>query len=183
MERDKTQELPAAAEDSWESNGHEPDRSRSVLDSLRAQRREHVAKRTIELEVPGWQGHLALRLGPVPGRHLDRIVERQTTSKSPERTFNTNADLLIAACVEVLGREQADQEWVLLTDEEGEPLRLDLRLAAAMKLEADRARAVVRELYANANAPEMAVNQACIEYIAWATSANEELDEELLGES
>jgi hypothetical protein len=184
MEHEETQVLPPAPRDeAWPSPNGDEGRSRSVLDALRAQRRERVAARTLVLEVPGWLGHLGLRLGPIPGRQLDRIVERAESSKSPERTFNANADTLIAACVEVLGREETSQEFITLTDEEGEPLRLDARLAEKLGLEADRARGVVRELYRNANSVEMAVGAAATQYTEWATSANEELDEELLGES
>jgi hypothetical protein len=41
----------------------------------------------------------------------------------------------------------------------------------------------VRELYSKANAPDLAVGGSATEYVEWATSTNEDLDEVALGES
>lgn len=157
----------------------------SLIGSLVARRKAHAAERHFDVPVPGYQGQLVLRLGPIPGQALNRISEQAQGSKSPERTFNANADTLIAACREVLGRKDADDPLTTLPDEEGEPVRLDKRLGSLLQLpgEPQRARAVVLALFGLANSPELAVAVAAAEYAEWAASANTDLDEELLGES
>jgi hypothetical protein len=196
MHEDETQVLPGAAhsqqlpeivpehEHGWpgEPNGNAPSQA-SVVGALRAVRERHAAERQFDLEVPGWLGLLALRLGPIPGAQMARIGERATSSHSPERAFNANADMLIAACRAVLGRARRDDPWTPLLDDESEPVRLDERLSLVLGLEATRAREVVRELYSKANAPDLAVGGSATEYVEWATSTNEDLDEVALGES
>jgi hypothetical protein len=157
----------------------------ALIDALVARRQRHAAERHLDLPVPGYEGQLVLRLGPIAGQALNRISEKAQGSKSPERTFNANADTLIAATREVLGSKEPGGRLVTLPDEEGEPVRLDLRLARLLQLpgEPQRARAVVLALFGMANSPELAVAVAATEYAEWAASANDELDEELLGES
>jgi hypothetical protein len=155
----------------------------SLLDTLRAKREERAAERHFDIELPGYDGLLVLRCGPIPGRTLTLLRERSERSKSPERDFNLNADTLIAACREVLGREQRSHPLRVLPDADGEPVRIDERLADLLQLPATSARDVLRCLFENANSPEVAVAYQAGLYMEWAASSLDELDEELLGES
>lgn len=172
---------PAVEQVEGTMNGEGP--QRSVLDVLRAQRAGLAAKKIHEVEIPGYRGLMALRLGPIPGPHLNRIIDRATNSRSAEGAFTANADMLIAACQEVVGRSTRDDPWTVLVNDSGQPVRLDETLAEMLGLEAQRARDVVMELFAGANSPEMAVGVAAGEYAQWAASANADIDEDLLGES
>jgi len=155
----------------------------SVLDALRAVRERQAVEHTLDLEVPGWTGLLALRLGPIPAVQIARIADRVQSSRSPERAFNANADMLIAATRAVLGRASRSGEWEVLPGDNGEPLLLGEELAEKLGLRATRARDLVRELYDRANAPDLALGSAANDYIEWATTTNEELDDSMLGES
>jgi hypothetical protein len=159
----------------------EPD---SVLQALRARRQTHAADRHVDLDVPGYRGLLVLRLGPIPSQTMSRLRERAERSRSPERDYNLNADTLIAACRQVLGRARPTDELQLLVDPEGEPVRIDERLAELLGVEGVKdARGMLRVLYEGANSPELAVAAAGGQYVEWASGANNEIDEELLGES
>ena len=165
-----------------EPNG-EGDPVESILGVIRAKRAEQVADRTLDLDVPGYGGLIGLRLGPVRGQVLSRILERARDSRSPEKDYNANADTLIAATREVLIRMRPEDEWTVLPDDDGEPVKMDDRLASRLGLEATKAREVVRELFGQANAPELAVGATANEYVEWATATNAEADETLMGES
>jgi hypothetical protein len=160
----------------------------SILDRLRAKRSEHAAQRQLDLEVPGYDGLLALRLRPISGRTLGVLGERRDSSSSPERDFNLNADTLIAACRAVLVRSDRSHSWSVLPDGDGEPVRLDERCAERLGVDArdpngkPRARLLVKALFSGANAPDLAVARLVGTYGEWATTANEDVDQELLGE-
>jgi hypothetical protein len=157
----------------------------SLVEALRARRAAQAAGHSHDLVVPGWKGQLVIRCGPIGGAVMTALRERAEKSRSPERDFNLNADTLIAACREVLGRASPDGDLTTLVDDDGEPVRIDSRLAELLGIETQRGRAreVLLALYAGANVPEVAIGVAGGEYMEWASSANAEVDEDLLGES
>jgi hypothetical protein len=169
---EETQLMPALG------NGHEPS---SVFDVLRAKRAEHSVDSTFDVEVPGYQSLLVLRLGPIPGATLSALRARMEKSRAAERDFNLNADYLIAACRDVLTRKTQDEQ--LAPPDEDEPMRLDVRLAEALGLTATSAREVVRQLYGAAPSPELAVQVAVGRYLEWAAAMDVEDDETFMGES
>jgi hypothetical protein len=174
---------PAADPD---ANGEEPT---SYLAELRARRAELAGSRTFDLAVPGYRGKVGLRLGPISGRQQTQLVERLARSKAPEKDFNLNADYLIAALREVVGRQQDGDEWrpfwELAQLEPDTTVKLDKRLVELLQLEpaADSAREVLRALYALAPAPEVAITFAGGKYMQWAAAEDDTLDEEFAGES
>jgi hypothetical protein len=193
MENEETQALPAVGEQGWSEsqeadtwpgeheNGAGP--PESVIEAIRARRVALAAKHAYDVALPGWQGQLVLRLEPIPGPQLTRIAARAEASKSPERTFNGNADILIAACSEVLARAREEDELVPLPGPGGIPCRLDETLCRYLAMEPVTARELVRELFKGAPSPDFAVGYAANEYVQWAAATNADLDEELLGES
>jgi hypothetical protein len=175
-----TVELTAGGEvDEADENGRAPD---SLIEQLRARRSERAAEQHVDLEVPGWDG-IVLRLGPLDGRVLPRLRERYEKSRSPDRDFNLNADTLIAACRSVHAR--LDGRLLVITDADGEPCRVDARLAERLGIElpSGRSRELLLALFHRANSPEVAIATAANRYVEWASSATSESDEELLGES
>jgi len=155
-----------------------------LLSMIREQRARKLGRNTVDVEVPGYGGRLLLRLGPIDGRQLASILERRERSQNPERDFAVNADLLIAACREVLRRETRSGPLAVVVDDEDEPVRVDDRLARMLQLpETTRAREVLAYLFEAANVPEMAVGIVAARYLEWAEGSDEDVDEELLGES
>jgi len=191
MADDRTQEFPAVVPDQDDEqtfepqNGHDAGKAPgTVFEALQAKRLERAEKKTLDVPIPGWFGCLGLRLGPIPSRQLDRIVDVASSSKAPEKNFNANADIVIQACVAVVGRLDRDDPWEEQLDPDGVPYRVDVRLKDRMKgLQAETARGLLRELFSAAPSPELAIDALAGEYARWASAANEELDEELLGES
>ncbi len=169
-----------------ERNGDAPT---SIVDALRAKRADRALDQTFDLEVPGWGGMLVLRCGPLPQGTLSKLVERATTSRARSTMLDANCDMLIAACREVWGRKTPGAELEVVPDADGEPLRLTKHLAEVLQLNGpdgeplQRGRDVVIAVYSGVPSPELAIGQSTTEYMEWATAANQDIDEELLGES
>lgn len=162
------------------TNGHAP--ASSVFGALKAKRAEYVSSETYDIDVPGYGGQLVLRLGTVSGGQLVKFAERREASKSPERDFNMSADLLLAACREVLWRETPESEPQPFDGDE--PMLIDERLAAGLGLGASSGRELVRALFSAVPMPEMALGQALgAGYMEWASGVRSEADEEYVGES
>jgi len=171
-------ELP----DRWpdaEGNGHGS--PSSAFEALRAKRAEHTAGQTYDLDVPGYGDMLVLRCGPLAGSQFSRFRERHERSRSPDRDFNLNADVLLAACREVLWRETPDGEAESFPDDE--PMELDARLAEGLGLTATSGRELVRQLFGAAPIPELSLSNTMNGYMEWATALNAEADEAFAGES
>ena len=159
----------------------------SLIAELRQRRAELAEEQTLELLIPGYGGKLALRLGPINGATQSALLERLAKSKDRERDFNLNADYLVAACREIVGRERWEDPWTPLGElaqTEG-TIKLDDRLVELLQLEpASRtAREVLRALYSGAPSAEVAITLAGGEYVQWAGAANVEVDEVFAGES
>jgi len=153
--------------------------SSSVLDTLKAQRQKVATKHTFDVVVPGWRELLVLRLGSITGAQQSRIVEKA------QRTPNANVDVdfLIAAFQSVLGRSTPTSALAVLADDDGDPVGLDKRLADMLDLGVVRnARDVMQALFVGANSPTLAISSAASEWLEWARSANDEIDEDFLGE-
>lgn len=163
----------------------EPIQTDSLLDSLRARRQAIAAEQTIDLFVPGYHGMLALRCGAITGQTQSRITERHTRSKAGDRDVSLNADLLIAACLDVVARADADDDWKSLGEYDGQgAVRIDERLVAILGLTpgARTARATLRALFALAPSPDLAITSLTSDYTEWAAAVNEDVDETFSGE-
>jgi hypothetical protein len=154
----------------------------NLLESLREKRAEQARSKHYDLEVPGYAGCLVLRLGPLAARETQILRERAERSTAPDRDFAGNADTIIAACREVLGRTDRADELEGLDPEYG-PVRIDSHLAELFGITAESARGVLLALFDKANAPEIAIGVAANQYIEWAGRADDELDEAFVGES
>jgi hypothetical protein len=160
-----------------------PAGQQSILDAVKAEWSRQAVEHTYDVEVPGLQGRIVLRLGPIQGSTFERLRKRIVQSQSPGNDLL--ADVLIAACRGVWGRDlrQPDSPLVPLEDEDG-PWRLDSRLAAGLELTgATTARQVVFRLFQGANSLEVALGRVVDQYMEWAARADADISEDLLGES
>lgn len=152
-----------------------------MLAAIRAKQAAHAAEHTYDVDVPGYDGLLVIRCGPLGGRRLSTIRARMESSKSPDRESNVNLDTLIEGCREVLGRQDVQDPLVPLDDEL--PVRIDKRLSRMLGLpETASAREVLLNVFAGANDPDMAVGVAAGSYLDWCSSANGQIAEDVLGE-
>lgn len=151
----------------------------SVIEALKAQRQRVAADRSFDVVVPGWGDLLVLRLGSITGKQQAKISDRaQRTSE------NVNAAFLVAAFRSAWGRTSSSGELTMLADEDGDPFGLDKRLADALDLgPVSSAREVLELLFARANSPTIAITSASNEWLEWARSESDEIDEDFLGES
>lgn len=173
-EPDATTLLPPAAD------GTTPE---TLWETLSAKLNAIPKEQHFDIDVPGYDGLLALRTVPVPPTTQAKLNERVARSRSPEREFWLHADYLIAATSQVLGRVDTEQPFQPLLDDEGEPYRIEEALARRMKMPADvtTARRILLLLFGGAPSPEMAIRSAAVAYGEWASN---EIDvEALTGES
>jgi len=159
-----------------------------LLAAVRAERAKAAERHVYDLDVPGYGGLLVLRLGPVGGRVGTQLRERWIQSKSPDKDTNLNADTIIAACQEALGRVEQGGELVPLDDEM--PVRLDDELVRMLHLNVDSpngkpptARQVLFALFDATHDPDLAIARAGGEFMEWASTADSQISEEALGES
>jgi len=150
----------------------------SLFEELRKQRANLAEPSTFDVEVPGWRGHLVLRLGPISGAQQQRISERVQRPGGAD-----DADVIVAAFRQALGRSVPGGPLQLLADEDGDPVGLDERLAERLGLgTVGRARDVVKKLFGGANNPPIAITAAVADYMRWSRNEDENVDEEFLGE-
>jgi hypothetical protein len=159
----------------------------NLLDQLRAVRTEAARDFHYHVIVPGYSGRIAVRCKPIGSRTSSALAARLSKSRSPEAAFEMSADTLIAACEEVVVRDDWQDEWQSLGSlNGGEPVGIGNELVELLTLEpaqGGRAREVVRSLFGLAPAPELALGTAVGEYLTWASAADEEVDEVFSGNS
>ena len=158
----------------------------SLLDTLRTRRDEHAVAQTVEMEVPGYNGMVALRLRALTGREQTQVATRLERSRSPEKELTANMDTLILACDEVVVRGEYGEPWQSLGSYDGdEPVAIDARLVELLHLTptTDTARETLRSLFALAPSPDLAIGSVVNDYIDWMRAANDEIDREFVGES
>ena len=156
----------------------------TVLAAVRAEWDRATEEHTMDVDLPGSRGMFVLRLYPIRGSVLGKLRQRLEASRSPERDLNLNSDVLIAATRGVLGKSAPNRDLVQLEDDEGPLNRIDNRLGTALGMPGNpTARQVVVALFRHANVPDLAVSTAATAYMEWASQADEDVGEELLGES
>jgi hypothetical protein len=166
----------------------EPRRPESHLERFRTLRAERVVEKHTDLEIPGYGGELVCRYNPISWDELKRIGEKVEKMKHPRRELLGQADTLIAACEQFFVRVKGELEP--LDPDDPVAIRYDDRLAKALGFDAKNsdgsaktARQIVLETFGLAVNPELAVTAQHNELAEWMQGANQEADEELLGES
>lgn len=154
----------------------------SVLDAVRKRREALAGDHYHDLEVPGHHGCLVLRCGPIDAGKLAQMRERLTRSGGAMLDYAFNADVIIDSCREVLGRRRPEDVLESI-DPDGAVVRIDHRLAELYGVHVDKARDLLRIVYEGAPSPEVAIEQAQIGLYQWSSGTDQELEEDLLGES
>jgi len=149
----------------------------SHLAWLRTRHDALTADRHLDLEVPGYEGRLVMRFGPVPWSAIAKTQALANREDRDGRALATaNMDVLIAACREVLFRDEAGD--LIPVDPDGEPRRLDPELATLLGLEATSARDTLRWIFPS----DVAIAVAAGELLTWTQRMDTETAEELAGE-
>lgn len=149
----------------------------SHLDWLRTRHAQLKADRTKDMEVPGYDGRVVVRYGPVPWAVITKVRPLVDDGGTDPRTLNAaNQDVLIAACRDVLVRDDAGE---LERVSDNGPVTFGPDLAALLGAEqAASAREVVDWLFPS----EWAVAQHAGDLITWTRDAAHEDNDVLVGE-
>jgi len=158
----------------------------SFLEQARAARERLAKPKVKEADIPGYKGILKARYGVLPYKKTREFIDEASA-----HGLGADHDLYMAAetlleCCQTLLRKEGD-EWVEWTDN-GNPVRYDNTLANALSLDMPvnpQPRDVVYELFGgltNASAQRALVGHY-FELIAWMDGEDEEISEELVGNS
>jgi len=122
----------------------------SVLDAVRKRREALAGDRYHDLEVPGYNGCLVLRCGPIDAAKLSQVRDRLTRSGGGAKLdYSFNADIVVDSCREVLGRRRPEDVLESI-DPAGEVVRIDERLAELLGVKVTTARDLLRIVYQGA---------------------------------
>jgi hypothetical protein len=163
-------EAPEGEPGSTITAGPAVDEPGSVRALLRERWEALKEDKTIDLEIPGVPGDvLQVRYGPLPNEELKKLQKR---GQAPGASaMAVNADTLIRACQAILVPVSADEEAPLdtLTDDEGDPIVFDVRLAEFLGFgdEVKSAREVVYRLFSKAPQPDMAIGSQALRVMRW----------------
>jgi hypothetical protein len=148
----------------------------SHLDWLRARHAALKADRTKDMPVPGYDGRVVVRYGPVPWSIMTKL-QQPLTAGEPDATMlaKANADAVIAACRDVLVRDDAGELEGINPDGS---VRFGPELAALLGADATTARGVVDWLFPS----EWAVAAHASELVTWTQAATREDNDALVGE-
>lgn len=163
-------------------------RDGSLRAELRARREELRGERRELLEIPGYRGKLCLRVQPIEWtllRAKQMEVERHA-KKNKKAELYAQADVLIAALEQVVVRPdpQNNPDRVVPLMELADydrPVLFDEQLAdwLGIKLAKQSARTVLFEVFPD----EISVANMYMMYTVWMSHADEEADDEFMGES
>lgn len=155
--------------------GHERSSGLAALDRIREKVSRGEANATKDLDVPGYDGELAVRYKVLPFERAREIELAAARDPSDYRELRVMCDELIDACECVLWRGE-DGQMHPLEDGAGRMVRYDARLAEGLGLDAREAREVILGVFAKPKsvgrdrAPYM-VSAHFDTYLAWIRSA------------
>lgn len=176
LSRNDDQEVYVADDEQVGERRSEP--VASPLDRIKGRRAELLQDRHVDLAIPGYGGDLVGRFRPVEWEELRKIALRVDQSKDPRRELEGQATTLIKACRGIYIRQ--DGKLVPIGDDDLAPVRFDKRLAELLDIEeVDTALGVLFSVFAN----DLAVTTVHNRLAVWMDRSDEEVDEDLLGES
>jgi hypothetical protein len=167
-------------DDPGHANGDAP--PGSLLADLRAQQHRLAQRKHTIIEFPYglWAGKLAARYRLLDERALGRTLKAIQTAEG-DALLEANADILVSACDEVLGRRDTDEPWGEIVPDER--FRFDKPLANALGLHAETARQVLYALVGGRVEGAGAINDMSSQYVAWWQGKTPEVVSDLRGES
>lgn len=157
----------------------------SHLDWLRARHAALSEDRTLDLEVPGYEGRLVVRYGPAPWKSSERLQQAMVARLGNGRRddaralLNAQADVLIAACRDVQFRNDDGELQPL--DPTGEPITFGPELAQLVGADGvESARDVLFWIFGPTG--EFGVTVQAGEVLAWTQDATRTANAEFVGE-
>lgn len=163
---------------------------KSIIESMRAKRKQIAGDKDITLEVPGYNGQLLVKYRHLSfaevKRNIDR-VNREVNKGNENAHLDGAADNLAVACEEVFWKETSDSKVIPLAESLGyeTPVKFDTRLTEVLDIRGaggelvESARECVLGVFDN----DLAIMAHHTEFTEWLRGANKEVDEELAGES
>lgn len=157
----------------------------SIRDRIRAEREAMASDKTLDLLVPGYSGLVGVRYRALSEREFSECLPKQQggikAEISFEDTFRANYSLLITACETIIWREEESDEFQPALDENGDPIRFDVRLAEYLGFEAETARETVAGFFAPEGTRPLAVAAHANAVTAWLNGNTADIDAVLLG--
>jgi hypothetical protein len=112
----------------------------------RALRRKLAGEKELTLVVPGYESLLGVRYHPIPESEW-RDVASKIGNVDDANGLEIAIDVMIAACDAIVWRDEPVGDFTVVTDDDDQPIRFDVRLAEWLGFEAQTAREVVREVF------------------------------------
>jgi hypothetical protein len=151
----------------------------SEIERLRELRRGITENRTIELDIPGYNGLLVARYRLLDWKTVRGIVKRLENKQSQsEAEMLSQMDTIASACVELLLRKE-DDSLIGMDDSYG-PVRYDKHLCELLDLPVP---STAREAIVSVFVSDMAIVGHHAKLLTWMQGEQEDVDEEFLGES
>jgi hypothetical protein len=163
----------------------------SVLGQLRELREQLQQERHLDLNVPGYSGVLRARYSPLSYERLRSIGDKARKASTTEagRELVLAAESLVAACEGMYFRKE-DGSYEPLVNDTGKVVKYDKDLANALGVENPAGdgeiepRMVVYEVFGGLhNGADLRVITHFQQFGAWQGTGDEEVDEQLVGES
>lgn len=151
----------------------------SIRDRIRAEREAIAAEKNLDLIVPGYSGLLGVRYRSISDKEMERYATR--IQKEGDAGIRAGYDLLIEACESILVRVEADDDFEILEDDNGDPVRFDIRLAEFLGFEATSARETVAATFSPEGVQSLAGFDQAAALLAWLQGKSADIDPALLG--
>lgn len=151
----------------------------SIRDRIRAERESIAAEKTIDLIVPGYSGLLAVRYRAISDREMEEYARR--IQKEGDAGIRAGYDLLIETSECILVRVEESEPFEVLEDEDGHPVKFDVRLAEFLGVEAKSARETVAQTFSPDGAQSLAAFSHISAVQEWLMGKSSEIDPSLLG--
>lgn len=149
-----------------------------------------LARGTVDLELPIYDGQYAGRFGVVGEQVQDEMMEAVNTPGADRaRALEATATFIAQSCRTLLGRGTKGGKMETLEHEDGRPVRFDLEFAEALELDAadgfplDRMEAVVLACWVNDEGVlnDMALGKFVEALARWMTDTRREIEGEVVG--
>jgi hypothetical protein len=91
-------------------------------------------QKTLDLQVPGYEGLMKVRYRLLPEAEMDRLSKRLEAVKDEgvSGSWEAEADTIVALCDRIYLRESTDDEWQVFQDDNG-PIRFGSSFAQAVE--------------------------------------------------
>jgi hypothetical protein len=171
--------------------------TQSILDRLKARRESVKKSRTLDLEIPGYEGDLLARYKPVPFKVFEDDEKKRKKSKGKDPALLSAAiDQIISCCDMILVRDPGNPACVLDNDgevtdfrpidvdaaEAGSPVKWEQRLADLIDIPQEETRGIAKLVVLRTFCNDAALIYHASRLGIWLRDTTKEVDDDLLGE-